>query len=1255
MHYSDLIQFNPIESVVQLRESDKQEKALELVRSYVISDAMAERLCGRASKDSGSDNSGVLFQNLLLDGNPDSKGVMVVGNYGSGKSHLMAVVSGIAEDAKLLDGIENVLVRESAKKIAGKYQVIRMEIGATTMALREIIVGNLSKKLSDMDVDFIFPESHEISENKTSLEDMMTVFHEKFPDKGLLVVVDELLDYLRGRKGQELVLDLGFLREIGEVCKGLRFRFMAGVQEAIFDSGRFQFASESLGRVKDRFQQVHIATSDIKFVVANRLLKKSAQQKGKVREYLQPFAKFYGDWNERMDDLVELFPVHPDYIDTFQRVPIVEKRGVLQVLSRAISSMSSDDIPTDSPGLLTFDGFWSHLVDNPAFRANPEVKDVMDCTSVLEEKIEGAFPKKQYKGLAIKIIRGLSVHRLTTNDIHLPIGLTPEELRDKLCLFHQMAASLGDEPSEGLLGLIEVTLKEIRTTVSGQFLSQNNDNRQFFLDLKKTDDYDALVERKAETLSNDDLDRAYYQALAEVLECTDPTSFSGYKIWERDIQWTERKATKRGWLFFGVPSERGTAQPPRDFYLYFTQPFDTPRFKDEKKSDEVFFKIDSKDPAFTQPIRLYAAAQELANTSTGQKKQAYAEKGNIHFRALTKWLKEKFLTAVEVSFEGKKKALGQTLAGASSGGMTPAEQIYTAASRQLSGHFATVCGDYPTFSRLITFGRDGNAIASIQDALRGFYTTPTQTGAAVLDALGLMDGEKITPDNSVYTKHILDLLKQKGSGQVLNNSELIHDSFGIRYFSTPSFRLEPELLIVVLGSLVYSGDLIVCLPGKEFAATDLKEYSTRPLRDLVEFKHLKKPKDWNLPALKAIFELLGLPSGQAVQVTQNDAEPVIILNQEVIRRVDSLVISREQFGHGIPFWGKGLLSPEEIEKLVDDIDQAKEFLESLQAYKTPGQLKNFRYSSDDIKNIAPIFESLKRIASLKEFADTLSDYTAYLTNAESQLPDSHPWRDQCQKVRQEMRNEIAGAGSDISEKARSKALQRLKTLKSDYIQAYVDLYQKARLDPQQDKKKNTLLSDFRMEQMQLLVGIPSINRSQLLEIQDDFGQLKVGQALTTRELEINPIFGGFTPLLESDSSVSASQRLTNLEQKITQTYDGWIQSLLNDLEDPVIEEHLSLLSKGDRKLVETFLAEKSLPNPLPQSLVKALSQALSGLTRVTLRPTELYHELFPGGSPATVEEFKARFSSFADHLTKGQDQSKVRIVLESDNDPSTAS
>ena len=45
MKYGDLIQFGPIESVVQLRDADDSRRAArQLVETYVISEEMAERL-----------------------------------------------------------------------------------------------------------------------------------------------------------------------------------------------------------------------------------------------------------------------------------------------------------------------------------------------------------------------------------------------------------------------------------------------------------------------------------------------------------------------------------------------------------------------------------------------------------------------------------------------------------------------------------------------------------------------------------------------------------------------------------------------------------------------------------------------------------------------------------------------------------------------------------------------------------------------------------------------------------------------------------------------------------------------------------------------------------------------------------------------------------------------------------------------------------------------------------------------------------
>jgi hypothetical protein len=44
MKYQDLVQFDPIETVIQLRDADDVRAAKELIATYVISEEMAEKL-----------------------------------------------------------------------------------------------------------------------------------------------------------------------------------------------------------------------------------------------------------------------------------------------------------------------------------------------------------------------------------------------------------------------------------------------------------------------------------------------------------------------------------------------------------------------------------------------------------------------------------------------------------------------------------------------------------------------------------------------------------------------------------------------------------------------------------------------------------------------------------------------------------------------------------------------------------------------------------------------------------------------------------------------------------------------------------------------------------------------------------------------------------------------------------------------------------------------------------------------------------
>ncbi|MFZ5451634.1 MAG: DUF6079 family protein [Thermodesulfobacteriota bacterium] len=1242
MKYRDLIRFEPIESVVQLRDADEAAAARQLVETYVISEEMAEKLIS------------LVIPQLQFDQPMDNKGLLVVGNYGTGKSHLMSVISALAENGELSSHLNDRNVAAAAGKIGGCFKVVRTELEGIKMSLRDFICGHLEEVFRDWGVEFQFPPHEQTLSHKTLFEEMMTAFHARFPDHGLLFVVDELLDYLNSRKDQELILDLNFLRVIGEVCKDLRFRFIAGVQEAIFDSPRFAFVADSIRRVKDRFEQILIARRDVKFVVAERLLKKTGEQQTKIRDHLTPFAKFYGRMNERMDEFVRLFPVHPDYIDVFEQIKVAEKREVLKTLSLAMKKLLDKDVPNDRPGLIAYDSYWGNLRENPSFRAVPDIRAVIDCSQVLESRLQQAFTRPAYKPMALTIIHALSVHRLTTGDIYATLGATAEELRDGLCLYQHGIEDLGGNPADDLLSQVEVVLREIHKTVSGQFISSNPDNRQYYLDLKKTDDFDALIEKRAETLDDSQLDRYYYEALKRVMECIDQTYVTGYKIWQHELEWLERKAARQGYLFFGAPNERSTAVPPRDFYLYFIQPFDAPHFKDEKKPDELFLRLTNTDETFRSALRNYAAALDLSSTASGHAKSTYESKASSFLRDLVLWLQKSMTTAFEVTYQGRNKSLTEWAKGKSIrelSGIASYERINfrdlvnTIAGICLGAHFQDQAPDYPVFSVLIT---GANRAQAAQDALRAIAgQNRTKQATAVLDALELLDGDRLDPYRSKYAKHILDFVKKKGHGQVVNRSELIQEVLGVEYLAPQTLRLEPEWAVVVLAALVYSGELVLAIPGKKFDATGLPQLAGTGIDELTRFKHIERPKDWNLPALKALFELLGLTPGLAQLVTQGKEEPVQELQKAIVAVVERLVLAQQNLQTGVLFWGRNLLTAEEIQKLRSQMDESKNFLESLQAYTSPGKLKNFRYDVQEVNGHRAGLQGLGEIESLQELVTDFGATASYLSTAEAVLPTGDEWIDKMKGVRDEVLAQISEPAKRSVANFRQQTQRRLADLKKVYLQAYLGLHTKARLGVNEDKRKAQLMGDERLKVLQKLSTIDLMPRQHLTDFQNRLAGLKSCFALTEPELGASPVCPhcSYKPAAEAPTA-PAGTVLTSLDSELDKLVDNWTKTLLANLEDPTTKANLDLLKPEARKLVDDFIKRRSLPDKLDQEFIQALQEVLSGLLKVSVKTTDLRAALLKGGSPATPAEMRKRFEEYLEELTRGKEPGKVRIVLE---------
>ena len=119
MKYSELIHFEPITEVVKFSETHKSDYQNNLVKTFVFSETFKDHLIP------------LMVRNLDFTYSGESFGLQVVGNYGTGKSHLMSLVSLIAEHEQLIDLVQEEKPKKSLKAISGKFKVLRFELGGT--------------------------------------------------------------------------------------------------------------------------------------------------------------------------------------------------------------------------------------------------------------------------------------------------------------------------------------------------------------------------------------------------------------------------------------------------------------------------------------------------------------------------------------------------------------------------------------------------------------------------------------------------------------------------------------------------------------------------------------------------------------------------------------------------------------------------------------------------------------------------------------------------------------------------------------------------------------------------------------------------------------------------------------------------------------------------------------------------------------------------------------------------------------------
>lgn len=1222
MKYSELIEFEPLTTVIKIADDDVAEKRKKNVETYVFSDKMVNVLT--AAVVPNLDTSGKVNE---------QKGISIVGSFGTGKSHLMSVISSVAEDESLLDSIHNQKIKQEFEAFAGKYKVLRFEVG-TTKPLYELVCYRVENFLNGLGVDFHFdPESKDTY--KEQLQQMMAAFEEVYPDKYLLVVIDELLEYLRSRDAREVNGDLMTLRQMGEMCDGSRFKVIYGVQEQLYRDPMLTPAADSLNKVQARFDEVLITKEDVAFVVKNRLLKKTPEQKARIREHLNKFSHLFDGLNTNLNDYVELFPVHPSYIATFQQIKHgKDKREILKVLSYRFEELKDQTVPENNPGLITYDSYFEDLRKDSSMLSIADVATINDKVEIIEEKVKNYFTSKpalkSKLPLAKRIANALAIRALC-DDLDKHLGASGFTLKEDLCF-----TIMGIDEPDFLKDTIETTANNLITATQGQYVVKDDQSEDFYIRTEGGINVEQIIKDYAEYIKKDSsfIDLNFFNLLKFLLGIEANPYRTGFNIWNHYLEWKSTKSFRLGYIFFGNPNERSTTEPVQEFYMYFCPLFS--KLNRSDLDDEVYFDFSNFDENFKNEVCLYAASVAKVSDASSDKKRLFQEQVEQHSKRIKDMFNRDFADKINVIYKGKSLPLRSYQL--PQPGASKLALFSDVAATVLNEKFNSKFPDYPQFNDLLAANTPENLSGRVKSALTKIvkYNIPNRDGQAILAGLGLAGSTSIDVQNSKYADSIKRMLKDRGPGKVLNREDVIYTHYqALNQYYSCDYKIEYQLEFVVLAALVFNGDIEITWNGDTtLTASNIAEKLLTLEEDrFYLFNTIKTPSDMPVKQLKKLFACLNLPD-----LTASLKEPSTFtkLGTTVSEYSDKVAKTIALLNDGIRCNVIALIDDSTKSDYVLKLQNLLCILDNVRNLDTFGKLKGFNYTEEELNEAFKAYQYCELAANLKAKADKFEGLIKYITQAKSYVVESEkPLYDNMEKAIDELAEKLSS-----DDKIQKQYEAYLNSLIDSYTEYYLTQYTKNRLGYTDAQKKDSLLNSDKKKICEVLKDITILNKTNFENWRNTITSLKPQEPEVTKEkIKENP-YQDFNPRENYDKP---SYTIRELETLLDDNYSNWIDAIKATFNDPGIDQNLNMLSSEQKSLASAFRAGTAKITVDNCKMMRDIINAISnGFEKIELTNAD-FASVF--SKPMGVEEAKAAFEQYIENQCAGKERSKIRIIL----------
>lgn len=1216
----DLIQFEEVTDVIQLRKAGDEE---EIISKYVISDALRGHLL-------------YMFQQMTSD---THRSFNVVGNYGTGKSHFLKFVAVILEHPDLRSTIRDPNVRQVAEEFPRRFAVVRFECpAAKEVPLRRIFYDEVQDQLEERyDIEIEEVDLERDYDNKENVRRIVGQIKAGDPTLGLVVIIDEISDFLKQKDRADMTYDLNFLRELGEVSQDADFLYVGAMQEHVFTNPKYVEQAENIARVAERFTDITITKEDIARVLSQRVVGKSANQRTELALLLEGHQQYFTNLTAEMETYLNLFPIHPYVISVFEDLPYFEQRGIINFASDNVKAI----LDVEAPAFITYDRVYDQIDQIHEIRNLPEVAQVIRVVESLATKVD--LLDARLRPDARKIIKALAVLKMLGGTQMR--GATAQELANTLFILPPTRMMFDPDLARDNIERIIVNLIK---AANGQFITVQDGT--YYLDIEKTVDFDVLIEKKIEALEGSgDFAQCFRRLMEEELDLNEAARLvKGVSVYDDTAVWRSRKSFRTGYLIIGQESD-GPQLPPRDFTLILHSPFadHSPR---QTVQNQAIVGAALPDDLMHRLQRIEAAKQ-LARAGEHRKtfeSIAKREAGDFKDDYLAWLIREGY-----VVHGGVKRAIKEVPAGRYG---TLQDLLDHLKSRLLEDYFAEQYPQYPALKRLLAARNINSEMHQAILALdRGTLFGLDQNAQSYLESLGAWKEDRFDVRGSAIAERVLSTVTANDKEGKLTAVDDV-----LANLAAKPFGLQRELVYLLLAALLYNGEMVfVRQGGKRLYASDFSEFFKRGMAALEEVRYLEGERDLPVARLVTLFEPLGLQPG-LVRDKASRAEAVKALHSKGLILKDDLEVVRrgmiECLRDPVPDvpWSQiqaeeQLLAPfrEQVErfekvtkvtdlahlKLHDDTPaQVREGLARLEALKG--------FVMDYLDEIQP---ELKYMQFVAEGYEPLERLGSQIPSAKSQTPSVA----ELQRIEADCRAIISDFHRLVKPDQRRPLKGKFAQFRDRYKKVYYTLHEGSVGSKVGWADLEKLTAQPRYRSLSGLKSLPFFSSAEFdalaLQVQELRGYRC--RDFDVDDLQTYPFCPhcNFPRHHEGLADRGVTGQIGELQDAVAALWDKWERQLLDELAK--LDDKRTLLSATEQALIEELTAAGHLADEVGPELLRALSSLAADLQVVELSLDEFREALLAESSVLTVSEFDEAVDRFKARLLKGTDADLVRIKV----------